>query len=379
MIAEAWRTTIADAAFQAALAAEDRVIGTRLEMVDADGNHVDDLPFTGGSTNFDGMSTERFAVTLTLTDRRYVPTGPRSLLDPRSGHWCRVWWRLRKSDRVGWWEIPLATVKFGKPRTRARHGQVEISITGRDAFSVARHRGYGNQVIAVGGLTVSEALRTLFEHVAPGTPVAIGSSSVTLPAVYELSESDPGQDWEKIAGVGGMTAAPTRMGLIEVAAPNWPGSVYADLQEGAGCPVVELSREVDDDIYNHVTVVSNNPEVTPTIVAVRQDTDPGSPTYIGGPYGIFRKPPIKSDVVATQAAADNLAEVEFQRSRLPVETVSVQMRQRPDFEWGTLAVVKSDDAGTAGQVRVAGWTIPHTVPGKDPADMTVDFMARSST
>lgn len=376
MVAEAWRAVAADAAFQAELASEDRAIGTRLEMIDVDGNHVDDLPFSGGSTNYDGAATESFAVTVTITDKRYVPTGPRSLLDPRSGHWCRVWWRLRKPDRVTWWEIPLATVKLGKPRTRASHGQVELTMTGRDAFSIARRRSYGDQVIAVGGLTVTAALTSLFEHVAPGTRTVIGASSVTLPAVYELSDSDPGIDWEKIAGVGGMTATSTRLGLIEVAAPNLPSTVYADLQEGPGCPVVELTREVDDDLYNHVTVVSSNPDVTPPLVSVREDTDPGSPTYIGGPYGTFRKT-IKSDAVASQEAADNLADVEYQRLRLPVETVDVTMRQRPDFEWATLVTAKSDDAGTAGQFRVSGWTIPHTVPGSDPAEMGVSFMARS--
>lgn len=351
------------------------MIGTRLEMIDADGNHVDDLPFDGGSTDYDGASTEPFAVTVTLRDRRWVPVGARSILDPRSGHWCRVWWRLRKAD-LSWWEIPLATVKLGKPRVSVSGGLVEISLTGRDAFAVARRRGYGDKVVAVGGLTVTAALQSLFLTVAPGTPVAVGASSVTLPAVYELSDSDPGLDWEKIAGVGGMTCAPTRMGMIEVAAVGWPSIVYADLQEGPDCPVVSLSREVDDDLYNVVTVVSSNPDVAPTIVAVRQDTDPGSPTYIGGPYGVYRKT-IKSDAVATQSAADNLAEIEYQRLRLPVETVSVSMRQRPDFEWATLVLAKSDAAGTAGQFRVAGWTIPHTVPGEDPAEMSVNFMARS--
>lgn len=376
MVAEAWRAIASDPAFQVALAAEDRVIGTRLEMIDVDGNHVDDLPFSGGSTNYDGAATEAFAVTVTITDKRYVPTGPRSLLDPRSGHWCRVWWRLRKPDLVSWWEIELATVKLGKPRTRASHGQVELTMTGRDAFSIARRRGYGDHVIPVGGLTVTAALRSLFEHVAPGTRTVIGDSAITLPAVYELSEQDPGIDWEKIAGVGGMTATSTRLGLIEVSATSLPSTVYADLQEGPGCPVIELTREVNDDLYNYVTVVSTNPDVTPTIVAVRQDSDPGSPTYIGGPYGVFRKL-IKSDVVASQQAADNLADVEYQRLRLPVETVDVTMRQRPDFEWGTLVTAKSDDAGTAGQFRVSGWTIPHTVPGSDPAEMGVSFMARS--
>ncbi len=376
MVAEAWRATVADPGFLAALLADDRVIGTRLEMIDADGNSVGDLPFTGGSTDYDGAASEPFAVTVTLTDPRWVPVGPRSILDPRSGHWCRVWWRLLNRVADSWWEIPLATVKLGKPRVKVAGGLVELSLTGRDAFAVARRRGYGDRVIAVGGLTVTAALSSLFTAVAPGTPVAIGSSTVTLPAVYELSDSDPGQDWEKIAAIGGMSAAPTRLGLIEVAATAWPSTVHADLQEGPGCPVVDLSREVDDDIYNHVTVVSSNPDVTPTIVSVRQDTDPGSPTYIGGSYGVFRKT-VKSDVVATQAAADNLAESEFQRLRLPVETVSVSMRQRPDLEFGTLVQAKSDAAGTAGQFRVSGWTIPHTVPGEAPGLMTVDFMARS--
>ena len=181
MAAEAWRSAAADAAFQAALLAEDRVIGTRLEMIDADGNHVDDLPFTGGSTDYDGASTEPFAVTVTLRDRRWVPVGARSILDPRSGHWCRVWWRLRKAD-LSWWEIPLATVKLGKPRVSVSGGLVEISLTGRDAFAVARRRGYGDKVVAVGGLTVTAALQSLFLTVAPGTPVAVAGVPSSIAA-----------------------------------------------------------------------------------------------------------------------------------------------------------------------------------------------------
>ena len=364
--------SVTDAEFRAALLRRRRRIDHAVEMLDPSGTVVASLPITGGSVDFDGLTAESFAASVTLTDKRFVPTGPTSLLDPRSGHLCRIWWRMEKPDRSGWWRYPLATVRLGKPRIRAAGGTVSMSLTGRDVFAESRRRGYGDNVVAVGGMTVTDALRTLFESVAPGVPVSVGSSSVLLPAVYELAESDPAEDWEKIAGLGLMTCRPTRWWGISVQRENLPTSIHADLQEGPDCPVVELNREVDDEIYNWVRVVSTNPDVVPTIEAVRSDTDPGSPTYIGGPYGTFRKT-IPSDVVATQAAADNLAETEYRRLRLPTETVDVQMRQRPDFEFGHQVVAKSDGAGTAGLFRIAGWSIPL----KSAGPMTVRFLERS--
>lgn len=371
-----WVEDVLSPEFQAAVVRKRRRIGHRVEMIDASWNHAADLPVTSGSVNYDGTIAEAYAASLTITSKKWIPTGARSILDPRSGHLCRIWWRMQKPDLSDWWEIPLATVKLGKPRISVSRGRVSMTITGRDLLAVARRRGYADKVLPVGGLTVTDALRTLYTTVAPDLPVTIGASSVLLPAVYELAEEDPAKDWEAIAAAGAMVTRENRLGQVTVAPPVWPQTVYADLSQGPDCPVVTLDREVEDDLYNWVRAVSTNPAVVPAVESIVMDNDPGSPTYVGGAFGVFRKT-IPSDVIASQQAADNLAAIKYLEFRLPVEVISVQMQQRPDLEYGHLVTVRSDDAGVAGQARVAGWTIPIGSRNSKPGLMTVDFLARS--
>ncbi len=371
----AWRQTIDDPAFLAAVGASQRLVGSRVEMVDGDGNPVVDLPVDSGSVSFKGEQAEQWALTLQLSDPDLVPRSPYDPLDPRSGLRCRVWWRLWYGG--AWAEIPLGTYWLEDPDIGDNGTTVSIGVTGRDAVATARRGGYGGQTVAVGGLTAAEALRNILEHIAPQVTARVDGTTVTLPATYEVGASDdPWDDVADIAALAGFRVRADREGVLMVTAPPDPQTVRANLQEGAACAVVSLSRGITtSSIVNRVVAVSTSPEVTPPVVGVVEDDDPASPTWVGrfGPFVTT----IKSDKIADVAGAEGMARATYERWRRPMESVKVTIPQRPDLGYRDLVALSSTRAGVAGMYRVSSWELPLAGPDKPPAPMVVEFMTES--
>ena len=114
-------------------------------------------------------------------------------------------------DGGTWLEVPVGTYCVTDPRIRDG-GSLSITVDGLDPLAVARTGGYGASVIPVGGMTVSAALATLFAAVAPGFPVSIEPTTVTLPAVMDLWDRDPADDWRDIAAAAGMVVPDRSLG-----------------------------------------------------------------------------------------------------------------------------------------------------------------------
>lgn len=370
-----WRDTIESAAFVAAVTAEQRTVGSRVEMVDRLGNSVLDLPVDSGNVSFKGEQAEQWACSLTLSDPDLVPRSPYDPLDPRSGLRCRIWWRIL--DGGSWLEVPLGTYWLEDPDVSDDGTTVRIGVTGRDAVATARRGGYGTQTVGVSGYTVDAALLHILFVVAPTVAVRIDPSTVTLPATYELGSSDdPWDDVADIASMAGLVVRADREGALLVAPTPEPSTVRADLQEGDDCAVVALTRGIKtSSIVNRVVAVSTSPEVNPPIVGVVEDDDEASPTWVGryGPYVTT----IKSDKIATQEGAEGMARAAFERWRLPMETVTVTIPQRPDLGYRDLCSVSSTRAAVSGMYRVSGWELPLAGPDQAPAPMTVTFMTES--
>ncbi len=370
-----WRQTIDDPAWLAAVSGRQRLVGSRVEMVDGEGNSVTDLPVDSGSVSFKGEQAEQWALTLQLSDPALVPRSPYDPLDPRSGLRCRVWWRLWYGG--GWTEIPLGTYWLEDPDFDDDGTTVTIGVSGVDAVAAARRGGYGGQTVAVGGYTVDAALQSIFQHVAPQVTARVDTSTVTVPATYELGSSeDPWDDVADIASMAGFHVRADREGVLMVTAPPDPQTVRADLQEGDDCAVVTLRRSVTtSSMVNRVIAVSTSPEVVPPVVGVVEDDDPASPTWVGrfGPYVTV----IKSDKIADLAGAEGMARASYERWRRPMESVTVTIPQRPDLGYRDLVALSSTRAGVSGLYRVSGWEMPLAGPDQAPGPMTVTFMTES--
>lgn len=368
-----WRDYIATPAWISAVTAQQRVLSARVEMIDASGAYVADLPVQSGTVDFRGEQPEQWACSLMLTDPRAVPRDYRDWLDPRSGLRARIWWRLL--DDGAWVDVPCGTYTLENPTIDDSPSGVSVSVTGRDQMALARRGGYGSAVVAVGGLTVDAALRRVFGAVARGVPLRIGASTATLPAVYELADRDPAKDWTEIADLAGWVVRTDREGAI-VAGPRVErAAIVADWTEGPTCAVSSVRRALaHDSMVNRVIVRSTNPDVTPAIEVVAEDTDEGSPTWIGrwGPYELN----IDSDAVASVDAAMSLARMHLGRLRLPQETVSVQVPPRPDLAYLDAVSLARARAGVGGIHQVSSWKLPLAAPDGGPGLMNVGLMTR---
>ncbi len=354
-------------AWQAAVTAQRRLVSSRVEAISRSGVVLGEVPVDGVRVSYDGDQAECWRADFALSDPAMVPLSTRSWLDGRSGTRLRVWWRL--STTLGWLECPVGTYVVEDPKV-SDEGATSISVPGLDPLAVARRGRYGARVVPVGGMTVTAALTRLFAVVAPGYPVAVESSTVTLPASYELWDRDPAEDWAEIAAMAGMVVRTDRWGVITVRRPPVGGAPVADWQEGPTCPVVDLTASLrTSTIPRRVVVVSTSPDVTPPVVGEWRNPDADS-------LSIVTETRVESSTVTTVAAAESLARMTGERWARPQQSVEVTVPARPDLSYRDVVSLARATAGVAGAYEVAGWDLTLGGPDEAPALMTVTMMTR---
>lgn len=389
-----------------------RTLSARAELVDADGNAVEvqvgksaprtDLPLSSAKVSFKGETAEQWSASLTFSDPWMVPTDPTHPLWGAQNLAVRLWWRvmltpespavaglypseslypgdgLYPADPVAavdatWEDHLVCTVAIGDSAATDT-GTISGTVRGRDMLSLARG-GWGGP-LDLGGLTVAQAIRAIFERVAPTLPLRIAETNVTLPAVYDVGEDDPARTWTDVAGLAGWVVRTDRDGVI-VAGPRPQPAPSLDWSEGPDCPVTEIRWEHRvETMGNRITVRSTHPDHV-GVYATVQDNDPSSPTWVGGPWGIHPLPDIESDAVASVASAENLARMHLGRGLRPVEDVEVTIPQRPDLTYRQPVHLARAQLGVGGVYEISSWDMELPVPGKPPAPMVVRMMQRT--
>lgn len=358
-----------------------RTLDARAELVDAAGTPVmvtvgsaaprSDLPLAGARVSFKGEVAEQWGGTATWADPWMVPADPTHPLWGARNLYVRLWWRIL--DGAVWVEHLVCTLAIGNSGGQDS-GTISGTVNLRDVLSTARG-GYGG-ALDVGGMTVPQALRAIFERVAPALPLQIGDSTVTLPTPYTLAENDPAKDWTEIAALAGWVVRTDREGTV-ICGPRPTPTVALDWAEGPDCPVTDLSWSHGiEHMGNRITVRSTHPDAV-GVWATAEDTDPASPTWVGGPWGVHPLPDIDSDAVATVEAATNLARMHLGRGLHPVEDVSVVVPQRPDLTYRHPIHLARAQAGIGATYEVSSWDLDLPVRGTAPATMPVRMMQRT--
>ncbi|MCH9837522.1 hypothetical protein K0U83_17800 [bacterium] len=350
-----------------AVTAPNRVIDYRVEAVTTTGQHLGDVPCDGVRVDFDGDQAQAWSADFAFTDPSMVPTTAQSWLDGRSGTRLRVWWRILTPS--GWMERPVGTFVVEDPTVKDS-GLVAITVPGLDPLAIARRGGYGGAVIPVGGMTVTDALTALFAAVVPGYPISVEPSTVLLPAVFDLWERDPADDWRDIADLAGMRVHTDRWGVITASRILAPETVAADWQEGPDCPVTDLSvTTTTSSIPRRVVAISSSPDVTPPVVGVWDNPDADAQSLVT----VTR---IQSPTATTAEACESVARLTGERWSRPTQAVTVTVPQRGDLDYQDLVLLRRAQAGVSGTFRVAGWDL--TLRGRDvpPEPMTVRMMPR---
>lgn len=378
-----YRQAVQHPAFLAAAVGPSRVTESRVALVDLShqpvayrghrGVLLTDATITGGTVDMVGETQQVWSAKLSMVGEEWVPTTPEHPLDPRSPYRLAAFWRLLVVDLGGWVEVPIGVYRPGRPQI-SDSGTVVVSVDCRDVRSVASQGGYGGRVLDVGGLTVDVALARIAATACPTVPFVAEPSPVTLPAVYELGARTPTEDMDEIAGMAGQIVRADREGTLRASTPA-NGTVAAlTLHEGTDCQMVDLTREISDVVYNRVTVVGTNPDLTAPVSGFDEDSDESSPTWVGrlGPYELR----IESDAVTTDTAATSLARMQRGRFARPTETTKVHLRAMPHLNYRDLVPMTRRASGVQGDHLVSRWSTPLPVRGETPDLMELTMMSR---
>lgn len=332
-----------------------------------DGTPLQDINVDTISVSLRGTQEAQWSASVSFSDPDLVPRATTSPLDGRSGLRLRAWFRLLTLQ--GWREIPVCTVIPEDPNL-TDNGSLSGSVTCADPLEVVARGGYGSHVISVGGMTVTDALETLFGTLAPGFPLSLEPSAVTLPSQYELWSRSPSEDWREIAGLAGQVVRTDRLGVITSAKPVGAGKVAADWQEGPACPVVDIdSNQTTSTIPRRVVVVSTNPEVDPPVVGEWVNPDADSQSLI-------TETRVESSTVTTSEAAASLARLTGERWARRQVAVEVNVPPRPDLDYRDLVQLGRVQIDVAGIHEVSGWSLQLKGPKDTPALMRVTMMTR---
>ena len=114
-----WRATTSDPGFLVAVTEPVREISWRVPVLDAAGNETVEVPAESVDVDFDGEGSERWELSLTLSDPAWVPKRWSDPLDGRSGLRVRPYWQLiDPTTHVVLYEVPSCTVWLEDPDIR---------------------------------------------------------------------------------------------------------------------------------------------------------------------------------------------------------------------------------------------------------------------
>lgn len=263
--------------------------------------------------------------------------------------------------------IPLGTVVIEKTRTIDSGQGLQLALTCKDlGYKVGKNR-FASTYTVTSGTWYGQAIYDLL-HTQANWAEWQASAWTAIPGGYTSSGAsfDQGGDpWEaayKLASDAGYRLYFNEFGKLDLA-PIPSSSLLAisvwDLVEGDGGNLLYVDKEFTvEDTYNQVIVVGNPSNAAP-VSATASDTNPDSPTYISGPFGVvpyFYSSPLITTTAQAQAVANNL----LWRKLGGQENLHLQALVTPFLEPDDIVYVSRSTSKVSSNYRINKTTIPLT-------------------
>ncbi len=288
----------------------------RVDVLDGAGNELavpadrvggdGGLEFIGGAVT--ATLTNRVTRTLELmVDEALYPKDPSDLLAPY-GNRLRVWRGIQFADGSAYRWVVFT-------------GRIQAVTNGVDGSVSVEAADRANEVV--------EALFLLPENSSRGINVYTQFQDMILGAMPDptfgtsdvFNQSMPQLTWESDRA-GALDEIGTSIGAYWYALANgdfvlrrYPFVVSAPsvltLSDGPGGTIAASPSRGRETIYNSVTVTGERADGSAPVYGIAQDTNPSSPTYINGNFGVRHKTlqlqTVQSSGEATSAAQDYLS------------------------------------------------------------------------
>lgn len=218
----------------------------------------------------------------------------------------------------------------------------------------------------VGDLIVDEFVRLVLD----ANPLAqFGTHSALTALVPQLSyDSDRGQALDSLAGAASANWYTLANGRYVIRTVPWTAPLTQNplaLADGPGGTLLDaFPVRSTSGIYNQVTILSDRPDGGAAFYATASDTDPTSPTFIGGPFGV-RSQQLRVTGAVSQGQLQVAAAAALSRAK--ALTASWTLTCVPD---GSIEL--GDALGVAFRSRVAvQFAASFTMPLKPDATMQI--------
>lgn len=273
------------------------------------GGQVSDLPVTSGSVTVDARSQTRRTATVGFALDTLWPDDAFDILSP-IGSELQVEYGIVLPGRVEW--VPLiygpitdATRKIPVDQTAA----IEVHVSDRSAKVAEARFDAPTQTIA-GATTVSEITR-LITGALPAVSVVDLAGSTKVAPQLDMERERWADGIEKLAdSISAEVFADATGNFVIRPEPDINDPVTWVVTDGDGGILVSESDQYSRDlVYNRVVANGQRVDGTPPVYAVSSDTNPDSPTYISGPFGVktrFYASSLLTTVAQCQSAADSL-------------------------------------------------------------------------
>lgn len=305
---------------------------TVVELHWPDGS-VTTVPHTGGSVRVDRGQAVRRTATVTSTDLSLLPSSPADFLRV-AGARVRILYGVAHPDGV----TETVPVFYGRLDTLDGDpdvGPVTITASGLEAVIADDSfvEPYSTRLAAAAVTAITALIHTslpdaVVTSTAPDTllgPRTWDAGDDRWAAVQELATAVGAEVWADPDGVFHIEPLPDLL----TTPPAWT------IDAGEGGVLIEASSGWSrDGIYNVVVASGENAETgSARVVAVAEDDDPTSPTYVGGPFG---RVPVtySSPTLTTTVAAQGAALALLRQSVKPAVSADITSMPNPLLEPG---------------------------------------------
>jgi len=318
---------------------------------------------TGGLLFYTGQVSVTLAsqvtreLSLTVPEGLY-PTDPVGLLAP-SGNRLRVWRGVAFADG-NFYRWP---VFFGHIHDISNGIDGQVNIGAHDVCADIVDAAFVRPQNSSVGNTVYQEFQRLITD-AMGAEATFGSSDTFTLTVPQLTwESDRAGALDEMATSAGAYWYALADGSFVMRRYPWtvPNPSILTLADGTGGLLQGIPTRDHSDVYNSVTVTGERADGSAPVYALAQDTNPASPTFIGGNFGLRHKT-VHLQTPQTQGSAQSAANDLLRTYIALTEAWTWQQPVDAALELGDTVTLNA--RGESGIIQVvAGFTIPLDVGG----------------
>lgn len=284
--------------------------------------------------------------------------------------------RAFRGIRYGSQELDEFPVFRGPIQNAKPQGSGLVTINAADRAQDVVGSDFAAPTIAnVGSLVTVEYRRIINDAVANATFGTFSPIMATVPALsYDFSRGAALDGLAKAAGAFWYSLADGSfvMRFIPWSIPISTGKIL--LTNLAGTLLTAFPTRDRANVYSRITVSNEPTDGSTPFFATVDDTDPTSPTYVGGAYGV-KAAQLRITQATTQSGARTAASAQLSRSRALTNSWSITCVADGSLELGDPLDVEYYD--TSGILRpavqiISGYTMPldavqaMSVDGRDP-------------